>query len=268
MSLFSHILFALAVLFAWTGAASLLLRMPPLLGALWVCVLIALFLGYVARRAGTESRFRPALDNVPLSRIPLPALAFAMIAVSVFYVVFQAYYFQLMPPRAATPSALELYARQPLGWIPRVLAAVILAPIVEEFAFRGWILRSFERKAETIAALVMSAILFAALHLKVWDAPFHMVSGLLFGIVVIRTRSVWAGILVHVTANGTGKALSALAGEGVQPDRWLDVIGVPAAAQPVLAVCAVVALTVSLSRLRARASSPSSPASELALAHR
>lgn len=268
MSLFTHILFALATLFVWMGAASLVVNMPPIIGALWVSALIAMFLGFITRRAGMESRFRPMLVITFPSGAPLTALALAMIAVSVFYVVFQTYYFQLMPPRVETTSALALYAQQPLGWIPSILATVVLAPIVEEFAFRGWILRAIERRAGTLVAIVGSALLFAAIHLKVWDAPFHMVSGLLFAIVVTRTRSIWAAILIHVTANGTGKAMSALAGEGVRPDRWLDIAGVPDAAQPLVAVCAVLAVVFSLSRLSARVPPNPSPASELALATR
>ena len=49
-------------------------------------------------------------------------------------------------------------------WVT-ALAAVLVAPIVEEVLFRGLLLRSLQRRVSPVAALVISSVIFAGVHL-------------------------------------------------------------------------------------------------------
>jgi membrane protease YdiL (CAAX protease family) len=263
-SLVRQLLGAFGTLLLWAGAAALYTHMPPVAAILWLGVILSLFSFIVVRRASTASRHRVPVV-IALPRTPLWVLVSTMAAAALFYTAFQTYYFRLMPPRPDATTAFDSYTHQPLGWVATLVASVLVLPAIEEVVFRGWVLRSIERRSSTAAALALSAILFSAFHLELWAAPFHIVSGLLFGVVALRTNSVGAAMLVHMVANATEKTMSAIA--GASPKLWLDALGIPPAAQPILAIGAVAALAIALWRLGA--GDPSrSPCDRLALGAR
>lgn len=242
-SLVRQLLAAFATLLFWAGAAACYTYMPPIAGIPWLIVVLSLFWYVVIRRASKSSRHRVAIVTA-LPHTRWGVLVSTMGAAILFYVAFQSYYFRLMPPRPDAPTAFDSYARQPLGWAATFVASVLVLPVIEEIVFRGWVLRAIERRVGTAAALVLSAMIFSAFHLELWAAPFHLVSGLVFGLVALRTNSVGAAILIHVVANATGKTMSAVAGPS--PAIWPETLGIPALAQPLLAIAAVAALIAAL----------------------
>ncbi len=71
---------------------------------------------------------------------------------------------------------------------------------LEEWLFRGVILRRLVRPLGAIAALVISAALFAAVH--GWRGiPTRFIVGLILGILYLRTQSLWACITAHTVHN-------------------------------------------------------------------
>jgi membrane protease YdiL (CAAX protease family) len=261
ISLVRQLIAAFGKLLLWAGAAALYTYMPPIAGIPWLIVVLSVFWYVVIRRGSASSRYRvPIVTALP--RTPWWVLGSTMGAAVPFYVAFQTYYFRLMPPRPVATTAFDSYTRQPLGWMATFVASVLVLPVIEETVFRGWVLRSIERRAGTAAALALSATIFSAFHLELWAAPFHMVSGLLFGLVALRTNSVGAAMLVHMVANATEKTMSALAGPS--PASWPDVLAIPAAAQPLLAIGAVAALIAALWLLGV-CEPPTSPRARVAL---
>lgn len=86
--------------------------------------------------------------------------------------------------------------KEPLGYI----IIGILAPITEEIAFRGAVLRSllktFEGKKHWIA-ISLSAFLFGLIHLN-WAQGIHgFALGLILGWMYYRTDSIVPGIVIH-----------------------------------------------------------------------
>ena len=82
------------------------------------------------------------------------------------------------------------------------LAIGIIAPLVEELVFRGAILRSLLRSLDRHwAAIVVSALLFALVHLNPAQMPHAFCLGLLLGWMYYRTHSVIPGIIVHWVNN-------------------------------------------------------------------
>jgi exosortase E/protease (VPEID-CTERM system) len=94
------------------------------------------------------------------------------------------------------------------AWLAmRLIGTALLVPMAEELAFRGFLYRwLIDRRFETVAygtlslfALVASSLLFGALHER-WLAA--SLSGIVFALVMWRTRRMGDPIVAHAIANG------------------------------------------------------------------
>jgi membrane protease YdiL (CAAX protease family) len=78
----------------------------------------------------------------------------------------------------------------------------LIAPVVEEIVFRGFLFSAFTNRWTVLRAAVLSSLLFGGVHGYSWSG-FLMVT--LFGILLCgvywRTRSLWAPILAHALFN-------------------------------------------------------------------
>ena len=102
----------------------------------------------------------------------------------------------LMPPEI--PDGLLL----PGGWVVfSALALAVWTPIAEEVFFRGFILQGFANRWRIAPAIVVSAAVFAALHLAPALLVPVFVTGLLLGFLYHRTGSLWPCIAVHAAQN-------------------------------------------------------------------
>jgi membrane protease YdiL (CAAX protease family) len=90
------------------------------------------------------------------------------------------------------------------------VAAIALAPaIAEEILFRGTLLRSFIGLFRPWGAIVVSALLFGAIHMDLttggvytwYRVPFAASVGIGLGILFVRSRSLVPCILAHATLN-------------------------------------------------------------------
>lgn len=112
------------------------------------------------------------------------------------------------------PSAKTWFAipDSPLAVVSAFVLVVVLAPLSEEWLFRGWIYTALRWRFGFAAALWASAILFAIAH---WEAT-HLYAlailpmGLVLGYVRERTGSTKATTLFHMIYNFSGLALTFL----------------------------------------------------------
>ena len=82
-----------------------------------------------------------------------------------------------------------------------ILSTCILAPILEELICRGVMLRGMLTRMSPWKAIVWSAVLFAVMHLNLWQAIPAFMMGLLLGWIYWRTHSLWATIFLHFLNN-------------------------------------------------------------------
>ncbi len=86
------------------------------------------------------------------------------------------------------------------GW-PMMLAVVVGAPIFEEIICRGLIFESLLSKWGMFVAWIVSSLFFGLLHLQ----PAMIVNAFFMGLILcyfyIRTRSLWAPIILHSLNN-------------------------------------------------------------------
>nr|WP_312577207.1 type II CAAX endopeptidase family protein [Sedimentibacter sp.] len=76
-----------------------------------------------------------------------------------------------------------------------------LAPIGEELLFRGYILKGLWNKHGTVAALLISTVLFAVSHVNIVSATNAFIMGIVFGLLYIKRGSVFSCMLAHIIYN-------------------------------------------------------------------
>jgi membrane protease YdiL (CAAX protease family) len=104
---------------------------------------------------------------------------------------------------------LEKWMAQPGGEAAFVVLTVAVAPLLEEFGFRGWIQRPVEQRLGAQPAIAVSALLFAIAHFQPDYLPVRLAGGLVLGHAVYATRSVWTGVALHLAWNGGALAFGA-----------------------------------------------------------
>lgn len=116
---------------------------------------------------------------------------------------------------APFPTAAMLDSSLPASWwLTDALPAVLVAPVLEEFLFRGVLLvvvyqllrRAAGSLAAGFAALLVSTGAFILVHaiggtLSVADAVVFGAVGLTCGLLVLLTGRVWGAVLTHVVFN-------------------------------------------------------------------
>ena len=86
------------------------------------------------------------------------------------------------------------------GKILYVLIFAVLPAFLEEMIFRGILLQNLRRFGDR-EALFLSALFFAVFHLNLSQIPYAFLMGLCIGYFVLRTGSLWAGVLLHLCNN-------------------------------------------------------------------
>ena len=104
------------------------------------------------------------------------------------------------------PYAIYLNADGSIPILPnalRQLDLVVIAPILEEAIFRGYLLHAWVRKWGLWTGVLLSSAVFGAIHP---DPIPAMLTGVGFALLYLRTQSLWAAILAHGTYNAVVSA--------------------------------------------------------------
>jgi len=80
----------------------------------------------------------------------------------------------------------------------------VLAPIVEEMFFRGFLFQGFRQKYGWVSAALLSSGIFAVAHLDLVALIPTFILGCLLAYVYHRSNSVWPGVILHVLVNAFG----------------------------------------------------------------
>ena len=96
------------------------------------------------------------------------------------------------------PADLIDLSTSPLG---AALLAILVAPLSEEYLFRGLILRGLLTRYSRAAAVVTSALAFGFIHGNLRQFVLAVAIGLVFGWWYSRTLSVAPGLVGHATFN-------------------------------------------------------------------
>jgi membrane protease YdiL (CAAX protease family) len=91
--------------------------------------------------------------------------------------------------------------RSPMNRLRLVGVLVLLGPIGEELALRGWLQGQLERRWSVTAAVLTAGIAFAVMHGVDVRLFYFVILGVMFGAAVVAFRSLWASIALHMTVN-------------------------------------------------------------------
>lgn len=83
-----------------------------------------------------------------------------------------------------------------------VAAVAVIPAICEETLVRGIVLPSLLRPVGPTGAIVISAVVFAVIHLDPYRTVFTLVLGLALGLLRVRTGSLAACMVAHAVLNG------------------------------------------------------------------
>lgn len=83
-----------------------------------------------------------------------------------------------------------------------LLAGVVVAPVVEEVFFRGFVFAGLQSRFEWKTAAAISAALFALTHLQVTAFIPIFILGYIFAILYRQSNSILPAILMHILTNG------------------------------------------------------------------
>ncbi len=150
----------------------------------------------------------------------------------------------------------RIFDRPPLQRAALGVAAVALAPFCEEVAFRGWILTALRTRHRTGVAMVLSALLFAIMHLDPVRFGALLALGVLFAWLAVRSGSIWPSVLAHATNNGLGVLVAWRGDAGDAALRSVDVAPAQVAASSSLVLLGAAGVVAVLARAYGARTSP------------
>ncbi len=169
-------------------------------------LLLAALIGAAGLRAGWARRF--SLGARPGRR---EGLGYVLLAVPLIGVAILSIYVIYLPLSLVEPELVAwwLFESPPLIWWRgdpeallanglNVLTLVLVAPVMEEIFFRGFLLHRWRVAYGDRRAVVFSSLLFAILHVDILGG---MVFGVVLSLIAIRTRSLIGPILAHAANN-------------------------------------------------------------------
>lgn len=168
----------------------------------------------IQKRTGIEDATplgAPRKASLFLLAIPagLGLCMIANIATNYFIVVASTFGFELSSPDLAMPEGF-------LGVLTSFCRVAVVAAVVEELAFRGFVMQNLRPFGDGFA-IVMSAFVFAFMHGNLIQAPFALIVGCALGYLAIKTDSLWTSIVIHAINNSISLAASYL-GESMKEE--------------------------------------------------
>lgn len=110
----------------------------------------------------------------------------------------------LGPVEPPEQGLLSEATRGGLATVLAVIAAVVMAPLLEEVIYRGLLFQALHRRVGLWPAAVLSAVIFAAVHVEVTQPLFSgglALLGVLFAWLLVRTGSLVVPIVAHAAFN-------------------------------------------------------------------
>lgn len=110
----------------------------------------------------------------------------------------------------------DRFKELPLGFWLASAVKIITTPVYEELVFRGLILRKLLQTGRPFTAVIISAIIFGAVHFD-GNMLYATLAGLVFGYLYYRTGSLWITVIAHAVANSLSMVVGSILGVFVTP---------------------------------------------------
>lgn len=100
-------------------------------------------------------------------------------------------------------AATLISQQEKSSFVLMYLSVGIIAPVFEEIACRGAFYRSYRKSGSVLRAMLLSALIFAFMHMNFNQAAYAFAMGILSVLLVEATGSLWSSILYHGIINGS-----------------------------------------------------------------
>ncbi len=176
---------------------------------------------------------RPALSEWRLLGIAIPLFALSLAGLWLTYLPLSFFAPQFVSDWVLNDQMALIVPNAPVRNALTVVEAVVLAPVVEEFLFRGLLLHRWAHRWGVRRGVLLSSAAFAVVHVEVLGG---LVFALVMAMLYVRTRSLWTPILCHAAHNGLVVLVAAggvFLGDGAstptlaqfQAEWWTGVLG-------------------------------------------
>ena len=166
-------------------------------------------------------KYGVGLSALGFRKMPVKeAITWTLKAISLVFLINAVLAFVILPNTNDLPGFspqapfLPLFGDGALNLGIAVLVLVIIAPIVEELIFRGFLLQTFLARFSATASSLITATLFAALHFEFQSIGIMLILALILNWLFIRTRSLVPCIAFHIFNNGVAFLLEWLVQSG------------------------------------------------------
>ena len=185
-------------------APTLPLFFPATLLWLW------LFWRYVRGDGWPQSTSASRRDLLRVRKLSPRAWGWALVAgglslAAVMGIAFMTYRFAALP-EAAYRAPFDVASFPPWTLVSILAAVALTAAVVEEAAFRGYMLSGVQRRYGWLVGISVVTVLFYVAHLSHAYAtlafvPFFLAHGLILGLLVFYTRSIVPGLILHAASD-------------------------------------------------------------------
>lgn len=100
-----------------------------------------------------------------------------------------------------------LTAHSLTDWLIIAFGAVLFAGLFEEMLFRGFLQGALEQHSDVTRAVLLTALLFAIIHVNPWWIVQIIVLGVFLGVLAWKSDSIIPGAIVHAINNGISVAI-------------------------------------------------------------
>jgi uncharacterized protein len=145
-------------------------------------------------------KYRVGWATVGLRPCPARALRWGGRVLLQFYLCMLIYGLVLLSLHLRIPNPAVSLVKRYAPWF-LILYVVVLAPLIEELFFRGFVFAGLRQRYRRPTAALLSATLFALLHLQ-WTRFVPLaVLGVLLATLYERSNSLWPPIVTHALVN-------------------------------------------------------------------
>jgi uncharacterized protein len=145
-------------------------------------------------------------------RLPLwQALAWALLLIAASFAfnwLYSTYVIPGIDMQKEITELLKKIPRTPLNIALGFAAVAVIAPLVEELLFRGYLQTALAHRLPPLAAVALSALAFALVHMQLYALPALWILGCAFGYLYYKTGSLRFNIVLHMINNGLALSLS------------------------------------------------------------
>lgn len=165
-------------------------------GLLWLNIPVFGFVFFLAVRL-TNTKVGDYIQIKPVSLFFIMSVVLSFIGLMIIVSECANLVYYLFPVPEEFIEMIDTVGSNNIG----ILAAVIVAPLTEEFFFRGLLLRGLINNYSVRYSIIVSALLFGAMHLNIWQMIPAILIGLYFGWIYLLSGNIWIVLILHAIQN-------------------------------------------------------------------